>query len=76
MTEFKQYKRKNVSEMRTYVEGENLSNVSISDADVKNGSKLIKMVNCRRRLLLATHPSNLVAQLLLLLSRFSSLPKY
>jgi len=39
MTEFKKYKRKNVSEMRHYVKGENLdSKVSISEADLKAGS--------------------------------------
>ena len=37
--EFKNYKRKNVSEMRPYIKGEILDdNVSISDADKKNGS--------------------------------------
>ena len=39
---FKQYRRKNVSEMRPYVEGENLETqtpkVSISDEDLKAGS--------------------------------------
>jgi len=39
MSEFKQYRRKSVSEMRPYVEGEKLdSKVSISDADLKAGS--------------------------------------
>jgi len=37
--EFKQYRRKNIAEMRQYVEGELLdSKVSIADADKKNGS--------------------------------------
>jgi hypothetical protein len=37
--EFKQYRRKNIAEMRQYVEGELLGNkVSIADADKKNGS--------------------------------------
>lgn len=39
MSEFKQYRRKSISEMRPYVEGEELNEiVSISDADLKNGS--------------------------------------
>ncbi|CAH8283673.1 hypothetical protein EV196_102534 [Mariniflexile fucanivorans] len=39
MSEFKQYRRKNVSEMRPYVKGETLdANVSISEADSKAGS--------------------------------------
>ena len=39
MSEFKKYRRKSVSEMRPYVEGETLdSKVSISDADLKAGS--------------------------------------
>ena len=39
MSEFKNYRRKNVSEMRTYVEGEMLdTKVSISEADLKAGS--------------------------------------
>lgn len=34
-----QYKRKGLSEMRPYIDGENLSSsVSISEADIKNGS--------------------------------------
>lgn len=33
-----QYKRKGLSEMRSYVEGENTSHISISDADRENGS--------------------------------------
>ena len=36
--EFKEYRRKSISEMRPYVEGEDLSGVSISDQDQKNGS--------------------------------------
>ena len=36
MSEFKQYRRKNISEMRPYEEGETLDKkVSISEADVK-----------------------------------------
>lgn len=39
MSEFKQYRRKSISEMRTYVEGETLDGkVSISEADLKDGS--------------------------------------
>lgn len=39
MSEFKKYRRKSVSEMRAYVEGETLdSKVSISEADLKAGS--------------------------------------
>ena len=39
MSEFKKYRRKSVSEMRTYVKGEILdSKVSISQADLNNGS--------------------------------------
>jgi|GEM_PF-1567892 len=39
MSEFKHYRRKSVSEMRPYIKGELLgNNVSISDADRKNGS--------------------------------------
>jgi|694.fasta_scaffold20099_11 hypothetical protein len=39
MTEFKQYRRKSISEMRPYVEGEILDGkVSISQADKDNGS--------------------------------------
>lgn len=33
-----QYKRKGLSEMRPYIAGEDVSNVSISDADRGNGS--------------------------------------
>lgn len=35
---WKQYKRKGLSEMRPYVEGEDITGVSISDADKQNGS--------------------------------------
>ena len=35
---WQQYKRKGLSEMRPYVEGEELSRVSISAADRDNGS--------------------------------------
>lgn len=41
MSEFKQYKRSNIAEMRPYVEGEVLKGVSISDADLKAGSPLV-----------------------------------
>ena len=36
--DWKQYKRKGLSEMRPYVEGEDVSGISISDADKENGS--------------------------------------
>lgn len=35
---FKQYKRTNIAEMREYVEGEDMSGVSISQPDLDNGS--------------------------------------
>jgi hypothetical protein len=38
MSEWKQYKRKGLSEMRPYLPGEDVSHVSISDVDVQNGS--------------------------------------
>lgn len=39
MGEFKEYKRKGISEMRPYIEGEILdSKVSISEADLNGGS--------------------------------------
>lgn len=38
MEEYKQYKRKGLSEMKNYEQGENLTGVSISDADRTNGS--------------------------------------
>ncbi len=39
MNQFQQYRRKSVSEMRPYVEGETLDGkVSISEADLKAGS--------------------------------------
>lgn len=38
MSEFKEYKRKSISEMRPYVVGEDLTNVSISEADTAAGS--------------------------------------
>lgn len=41
MSEFKKYVRTNIAEMRQYVEGEDLSRVSISEADRDNGSPLV-----------------------------------
>lgn len=38
MSEWKQYKRKGLSEMRPYISGEDISSVSISEADKQNGS--------------------------------------
>lgn len=42
MNEFKQYRRSNIAEMRPYIEGEILDGkVSISQADLDNGSSMI-----------------------------------
>jgi hypothetical protein len=38
--QWQKYKRKGLSEMRPYVSGEDLTGVSISDADKLNGSPL------------------------------------
>lgn len=38
MSDWKQYKRKGLSEMRPYIQGEDVSSVSISDADKTMGS--------------------------------------
>lgn len=38
MSKFKQFKRKQIAELRPFVKGENLIGVSISDEDKKNGS--------------------------------------
>ena len=38
MSEWNQYKRKGLSEMRVYKEGEDVSNVSILEEDLTNGS--------------------------------------
>ena len=38
MSDFKQYKRKSISEMRPYIKGESMNGISISEADLKNGS--------------------------------------
>lgn len=38
MNEWKQYRRKGLSEMRPYLAGEDMSGISISDADKINGS--------------------------------------
>lgn len=38
MSEWKQYKRRGLSEMRPYVIGEDVTGVSISEADKENGS--------------------------------------
>lgn len=35
---WKQYRRKGLSELRPYIEGENIDHVSIADVDIKNGS--------------------------------------
>jgi hypothetical protein len=36
--DWSQYKRKGVSEMRPYREGDDMTGISISDVDLKNGS--------------------------------------
>jgi len=41
MSEFKQYRRKQIAELREYVDGEKLDLVSISSEDAKNGSPKI-----------------------------------
>ena len=38
MSEFKQYKRKGLSEMRPYVVGEDVETISIAEVDKGNGS--------------------------------------
>lgn len=38
MSEFKQYRRKQIAELRTWQEGDDLTGVSISDADKTAGS--------------------------------------
>jgi hypothetical protein len=41
MTEFKLYRRKQIAELREYVHGEDLSHVSVSNADLFAGSPKI-----------------------------------
>lgn len=38
MSEFRQYLRKQIAELRPYVDGESTTGISISDADVSAGS--------------------------------------
>lgn len=38
MTDFKPYRRKQIAELRPYVNGESMAGVSISNADAANGS--------------------------------------
>lgn len=38
MNDWNQYKRKGLSEMRTYIENEDVSHISISEQDRQNGS--------------------------------------
>jgi hypothetical protein len=38
MNEFKQYRRKQIAELRPYDQGENMVGISVSDADAKAGS--------------------------------------
>lgn len=52
---WKQYKRKGLSEMRPYVEGEDVTGISISDADKQNGSPRVGDM-------IARNPSNHVDQ--------------
>lgn len=40
MAEYKQYKRKGLSEMTPWVEGFDMTGVSVSEADKENGSPL------------------------------------
>ncbi len=37
MSEFKQYKRKGLSEMRPYIKGEDMTGISLSDPDREKG---------------------------------------
>jgi len=41
MSEFSAYRQKSISEMRPYIQGENLEKVSISVIDIANGSPLV-----------------------------------
>jgi hypothetical protein len=41
MSEFKQYRKKQIAEMRTYVAGENMDRISISAPDKEAGSPKI-----------------------------------
>lgn len=41
MNTWKQYKRKGVSEMRPYIEGEDVSKISITETDRQNGSPML-----------------------------------
>lgn len=41
MTQFKQYRRKSISEMRPYIEDEDISHVSVAQADRDAGSPKI-----------------------------------
>lgn len=38
MLDYKQYRRKQIAELRPYVSGESLESVSISEVDIKAGS--------------------------------------
>lgn len=38
MSEFKQYRRKQIAELRSYVDGEPMGGISISSEDIKAGS--------------------------------------
>ena len=41
MSTWNNYKRKGLSEMRPYIDGEDVSHVSISEADRQNGSPMV-----------------------------------
>ncbi len=41
MSDFKRYKRTSIAELREYIVGENLENISISDVDKQSGSPKI-----------------------------------
>jgi hypothetical protein len=38
MSKFKQYRRRQIAELRPYDQGENIDGISVSDADAKAGS--------------------------------------
>ena len=42
MSEFKQYRRKQLAELRPYVQGENMDGISVSDADAKAGDMIAR----------------------------------
>ena len=38
MSEFQKFRKKQIAEMRPYVPGEDMTNISVSEADKQNGS--------------------------------------